>query len=217
MDVKIGTIFILEPTNTEVPEKFKCKVVEQQGDVLFIDYPVNIATKKTAFLLDGTQLRVSFQTESKETYEFYTEVLGRRAGAIPMIMLSRPPKEEFVKIQRRQFVRIETPVDVAIKFQDHFYQYVALDISAGGIALKLNNREVPFQDGDDIEALLVLPFSNGDIKYIQTKAKIVRIFEREALRLASVQFVDTEDVYKQLIVRFCFERQLMNRKKDTTF
>lgn len=217
MEIKIGTNFVLEPTNTEELEKFKCKVVEQQGDILFIDYPINVATKKTAFLLDGTQLRVSFQTESKESFAFNTQVLGRRSSNIPMIMLSCPPDEEFIKIQRREYVRVDTPVDIAVKFNNQFYQYVTSDISAGGIALKLNNRVVPFQDGDVVELTLVLPFSNGEIKYVQTEAFIVRIFEKDHLQLASVQFKDADDVDKQLIVRFCFERQLMNRKKETSF
>lgn len=215
MEIKIGTNFILEPTEKEAVEKFKCKLVEQQGDILFIDYPVNVATKKTAFLLDGTQLSASFQTDSREHFVFNTEVLGRSAGNIPMIMLHCPPDEEFIKIQRREFVRVETPVDVAVKFGDFYYQYVTLDISAGGIALKLNNRAVPFQEKDEIELTLVLPFSNGDMRYVKAKAVVVRIFEREPLQIASIQFEEIEDTARQLIVRFCFERQLLIRKKET--
>jgi len=219
MEIKLGTNFVLEPVNskTEQVEKFKCKIVEQQGDALFIDYPVNIETKKTAFLLDGTQLRVSFQTETKDSYVFNTEVLGRRSGEIPMILLSCPPDEDFIKIQRREYVRVDTPVDIAIHYNDHFYQYVTSDISAGGIALKLNNRAVPFQEKDIVKLTIVLPFSNGEIQYVHTNATIVRIFEKDYLKIASIQFQDTADFDKQLIVRFCFERQLINRKKETDF
>ena len=213
MELKIGTILTLEPTYTENVEKFRCKVVEQQGDVLYIDYPVNVKTKKTAFLLDGAQFRVTFHTEDKQSFAFNTEVLGRKAGNIPMIMLACPPKEDFIKIQRREFVRVETPVDIAVHFQDHFYQFITEDISAGGIALILKGQ-VNFQEGDTVELTIVLPFSNGEIRYVQTDAIIISIFERDHKQIASIQFKDADDLDKQHLVRFCFERQLILRKKE---
>lgn len=213
MELKIGTQLILEPTHTEKVERFRCKVVEQMEDMLFIDYPINVATKKTVFLLDGTQFRATFLTENKQSFAFNTEVLGRRSGNIPMIMLVRPSKEEFIKIQRREYVRVDTPADVAVNFDNQTYQFVTHDISAGGIALNLN-RIVNFKDGDMVNLTIVLPFSNGEIKYIQTDARIVRIFDRDNLKIASIQFSDTDEMDQQLIVRFCFERQLIIRKKE---
>lgn len=213
MELKIGTQLILEPTHTEKVERFRCKVVEKTEDMLFIDYPINVATKKTVFLLDGTQFRATFLTENKQSFAFNTEVLGRRSGNIPMIMLVRPSKEEFIKIQRREYVRVDTPADVAVNFDNQTYQFVTHDISAGGIALNLN-RIVNFKDGDLVNLTIVLPFSNGEIKYIQTDARIVRIFDRDNLKIASIQFSDTDEMDQQLIVRFCFERQLIIRKKE---
>lgn len=213
MELKIGTQLILEPTHTEKVERFRCKVVEKTEDMLFIDYPINVATKKTVFLLDGTQFRATFLTENKQSFAFNTEVLGRRSGNIPMIMLVRPSKEEFIKIQRREYVRVDTPADVAVNFDNQTYQFVTHDISAGGIALNLN-RIVNFKDGDLVNLTIVLPFSNGEIKYIQTDARIVRIFDRDNLKIASIQFSDTDEIDQQLIVRFCFERQLIIRKKE---
>ncbi len=137
MEIKIGTMLILEPTYTERVEKFRCKVVEQKDGVIYIDYPINTITKKTAFLIDGAQFRVTFNDESKQSFAFNTEVLGRKKGNIPMIMLSCPPDEEFIKIQRREFVRVETPVDVAVEYDNRFTQLVADDISAGGVLLAL--------------------------------------------------------------------------------
>ncbi len=49
MEIKIGTQLLLEPTYTEHVEKFRCKVVEQQDNIIYIDYPTNVVTKKTAF------------------------------------------------------------------------------------------------------------------------------------------------------------------------
>ena len=213
MDIKIGTMLILEPTYTERVEKFRCKVVERKDGVIYIDYPINTITKKTAFLIDGAQFRVTFNDESKQSFAFSTEVLGRKKGNIPMIMLSCPPKDEFIKIQRREFVRVETPVDVALEYDNRFIQFIAEDISAGGVLVPLRGA-VNFKEGDTVRLTIVLPYTNNEIRYVQTDALVVTIFERKNRMLASLQFTDTDDIDKQYIVRFCFERQLQIRKKE---
>ena len=213
MEIKIGTTLILEPTYTERVEKFRCKVVEQTDGVIYIDYPTNTITKKTAFLIDGAQFRVTFSDENKQSYAFNTEVLGRRKGNIPMIMLSCPSDDDIIKIQRREFVRVQTPVDVAVEYNNSFTQLVAEDISAGGVLLTLT-KAVNFQIGDAVRLTIVLPYNNNEIRYIQTDALVVTTFERNNRTLASLQFTDTDDIDKQYIVRFCFERQLQIRKKE---
>ena len=208
MEIKIGTQLELE--------KFRCKVVEQKDNIIYIDYPTNVATKKTAFLIDGSEFRASFRTDDKQSFAFITEVTGRKAGNIPMIMLHCPNAEDFIKIQRREYVRVETPVDVAIQFKDHKYQLVTEDISAGGLAVGLRGA-FAFQDGDEVKLTIVLPFANGDVKYVITDATVVRISENDNdnKKIATIQLTDTDDVDKQHIVRFCFERQLVNRRKET--
>ena len=213
MELKIGTMLILEPTYTERVEKFRCRVVEITDNVVYIDYPVNTITKKTAFLMDGAQFRITFTTELKQSMAFNTQVVGRKGGNIPMIMLSLPSKEEWIKIQRREYVRVETSADVAIELGGRYRQYVTSDISAGGILVKLRGA-VNFVEGDRVNLLLVLPFSNGDIRYVQTEGAVVRLFERDQGEYASIQFTDTDEVDKQYIVRFCFERQLQFRKRE---
>ncbi|MER2105798.1 MAG: flagellar brake domain-containing protein [Solibacillus sp.] len=213
MELKIGTLLTLEPTYTERVEKFRCRVVELKDNFVYIDYPINVETNKTAFLVDGAQFRASFTNEAKQSYIFNTEVVGRRGGNVPMMLLACPPADEFIKVQRREYVRVETPVDIAVEHDGQFYQFVAEDISAGGTAIILKST-VDFADDTNVKLTVVLPFSNGEIRYVQTDARIVRIFERDEIRVATVQFTDTDDIDKQHIVRFCFERQLMIRKKE---
>lgn len=213
MEIKIGTQLELEPTYTERVEKFRCKVVEQKDNIIYIDYPINIATKKTAFLIDGSEFRATFHTGDKQSFSFNTEVIGRKAGNIPMIMLHCPKADDFIKIQRREYVRVETPVDVAIQFKDNKYQLVTSDISAGGLAVTLKGA-IAFQDGDEVQLTIVLPYANGDIKYVVTDATVVRIYEKDEIKMATIQLTDTDDVDQQHIVRFCFERQLVNRRKE---
>ncbi len=98
MEIKIGTVLTLEPIPaTEKLEKFHCKVVESSERLLYIDYPINTLTKKTAYLIDGSQFRVTFINEEKNSFAFNTEVIGRKVEKIPMIMLSLPPDDEVHK------------------------------------------------------------------------------------------------------------------------
>ncbi|KOS69180.1 glycosyltransferase [Lysinibacillus contaminans] len=213
MDIKIGTLLQLEPTHSTRIEKFRCKVVEQTENIIYIDYPTNVSTKKTAFLIDGTEFRATFHTEDRQSFAFNTQVMGRKSGNIPMIKLSCPAETDFIKIQRREYVRVETPVDVALQLGNYRYQLVAEDISAGGLAIDLKGP-VAFKDGDDVVLTIVLPFSNGEMHYVVTDAIVVRIFERDNTKIASIRLTDTDEIDQQHIVRFCFERQLLIRRKE---
>lgn len=64
---------------------------------------------------------------------------------------------------------------------------------------------------------IALPFSNKDVKYIQTRASVIRIIERDDCVIAPLHFTDTDELDRQYLVRFCFERQLLIRKKKQLF
>ncbi|UQW98519.1 flagellar brake domain-containing protein [Rummeliibacillus sp. G93] len=218
MELKIGTNIILESISSDVKDRLRAKIVEQKNNILYIDYPTNIQTNKTSFLLEGGQYRVSFVDEAKNSYAFKTEVLGRIKSNIPMIMLALPANDQFIRIQRREYVRVATPVDIAVEHNQQNYQYVAEDISAGGLAINIP-KIVPFKENDELQLIIVLPFSNSNegVKYVHTSARVIRIIEKDQRMLATLQFTNTDDVDRQYIVRFCFERQLQNRKKETSF
>lgn len=210
--IKIGTQLTLEPTFTEKVEKYRCKVVDSDEQFIYINYPVEEASSKTVFLSDGTQLRATFVEESKAAFAFQSEVLGKRKGNIPMIKLAYPGDSEIIKIQRRDFVRVATSLDIAIRFKEEKYQFVTDDLSAGGTAVLLN-KPVKFKADDEVSLLIPLSFNNGDIKYVSATAAVIRIWDRGNISLASLQFTNTDDVDKQQIVRYCFEKQLLIRKK----
>ncbi|MFK4997756.1 hypothetical protein ACI2OX_10655 [Bacillus sp. N9] len=48
--------------------------------------------------------------------------------------------------------------------------------------------------------------------YLELPCKIKRVFEKEGMRYASIQFIDNQK-YEQQIIRFCFEKQVEYRKK----
>lgn len=212
MNIKLGTQLTLEPTFTDKVEKYRCKVVDIDNQFIYIDYPTDTVTNRTVFLMDGMQLRATFVEESKAAYAFQTEVLGKISRQIPMVKLALPADSDFLRIQRRDFVRVNTSNDISVQFEDKRYQFVTDDLSAGGTAIIIN-QPVNFNAGDEVNILIPLLFNNGDIKYVTTLAHVIRIWERDTQTIASLHFTDTDDIDKSQIVRFCFEKQLLIRKK----
>jgi c-di-GMP-binding flagellar brake protein YcgR len=140
MLLSVGTIIVIDKDFTKDSEKFKSKVVDIGDGFVMIDYPTHIETGRTAFFMDGTQLHVTFVDNMKLSYAFRTEVGGRLNKGIPMIKLSYPGDDQLIKIQRREFVRVESAIDIAVEKDGRFTQHVAADLSAGGVALGLTHQ-----------------------------------------------------------------------------
>ncbi|MBT2754886.1 flagellar brake domain-containing protein [Mesobacillus foraminis] len=213
--LKIGDVLTLEHQFSNSSERYKCKLVEKIGNDLYIDYPINIGTGKTVYLLDRTPLRAVFASGNGGQYYFQTEIKGRKKQGIPMLILSFPGEEGLVKIQRRQYVRVETSLDVSIQpFGDSApFTAVTDDISAGGAAI-LASQSAPIKPGMTVSCLFVLPMQNGECEYKRFKGKVIRVNEAfPGMNRISVQFVGASGLDRQLLLRFCFERQLELRKK----
>ncbi|HAQ06564.1 MAG TPA: pilus assembly protein PilZ [Bacillus bacterium] len=214
--IKIGDIIILEYKYSDNFEQYKCKLVERSGNDLYIDYPINTSTNRTVFLLEGTPLKAVFATDTGSHYYFDTEVKGRVKMKIPMVVLSYPGNEHLIKIQRRQYVRVETSVDVAVsssKGEFPPFTTVTDDISAGGTAL-IAGKDSGMKPGMEIESWFVLPMQNGEYEYRKFHGRVVRIIERPGqMNKVSVEFVKPTGPDRQLLIRFCFERQLAMKKK----
>ncbi|KAA0966150.1 glycosyltransferase [Sporosarcina sp. ANT_H38] len=210
MLLSIGTIIVIDKDFTKDSEKFKSKVVDIGDGFVMIDYPTHIETGRTAFFMDGTQLNVTFIDNLKMSYAFRTEVSGRLNEGIPMIKLSYPGDDQLIKVQRREFVRVESAIDIAVEKDGRFTQYVAADFSAGGVALNLLNRDA-FKVDEILSLTIVLPFMNHEIKYVKADARVIRIWEKDGRIIASLQFEAINQVERQYVIRFCFERQLQMR------
>lgn len=212
MKIQVGYTVTIDKDFTKEGEKYRSKVVDLGEGYVMIDYPTNIETGKTAFFMDGTQFVISFTDKLEMSYAFKAEVRGRSLKGVPMLQVSYPGDEKLVKIQRREFVRINTALDVAVEKEGERVQLVAEDISAGGIALNIRHTTL-LEKNDQISLFLVLPFANHEIVYIKAKGKVVRIWEEGGREIASVQFEEIDAADRQRIVRFSFERQLQMRNE----
>ncbi|MED3650983.1 flagellar brake protein [Heyndrickxia sporothermodurans] len=210
--LNVGTALTLESLEDD-GEKYKCKIADIDEDKIYIDYPISLTTNRTAFLLNSFQLNAVFITENNVAYQFRTQVIGKIKKNIPLIILQLPPKETFKKIQRRQFVRVNAAIDISINCKESNCHFTTIteDVSAGGCAVLLPNN-IKLVQNEIGNMILVLPMHSGEYHYIQTKFKIIRINEGEK-NIASIEFIDIQEKDKQLLFRFCFEKQLELRKK----
>lgn len=212
--LNIGDSLTLELIDSDKNVTFKCKLVDRKDPYLYIDYPVNTETSKTVYLLEGTPIKCKFTASNGLTYCFETKVLGRVKKNIPMVILLYQGKDHLMKIQRRQFVRVETSVDVAIhpKFNEFRpFTTVTRDISAGGAAII--SREKNIRKGMQVWCWLVLPMVNGEYHYLKILSKVVRIVPLDHVReQVSLQFIDINPLDQQNILRFCFDQQIKQKK-----
>lgn len=220
--LKVGNVLLLELKNKAGEQKYKCRLVERKDDMLYIDYPINIHTQKTAFLLDGTQLKAVF-IYGQSAYCFDTEVTGRLKQSIPMMKLHFPGNEYIMKIQRRQFVRVETAVDVAIHpLNGEFEPFTARteDISAGGMLVQVRSAtKLELEQGMKVKTVIVLPMQSSEIQYLQIKSRIVRMDKMEQTNFwkYSIEFEEVSPAERQQLLRFTFQRQLELKKKGLEY
>lgn len=213
--LKTGVILTLQIREDESVNKYRCKVQEVREKEIYVDYPVQVNNGKTTYIVNGAQLYGTFVTEEGVAYQFESEVLGRIKQNIPMIQLSYPGPTELVKIQRREFVRVESNVDVAVypSLVDFTpFTTVTHDISAGGCSINLP-QHMHLPESEMILTYFVFHLHSGDIHYVKIKSKVIRVVDRQnGLRRASLQFDNVKENEQQIILKYCFEQQLLLRK-----
>ncbi|WP_050180741.1 flagellar brake protein [Domibacillus robiginosus] len=212
-----GVVITLEPfEETDKKEEYRCKVVDVEDGKLFIDYPISVQTNRAVFLMEGMRLTVSFldPAASSAVYLFRTEVIGRVKKKIPMLVLQDPGANQYVRIQRRKFVRIQKAVDTAIEFKGMPpFSSLTEDISAGGAAVVLPDS-VEVGKGSEATVYGVLPSQQAEPLYFEARADLVRIQQDDkGRRIGSFEFKDLPHTEQQMLMRFCFEQQLRLRRK----
>ncbi len=190
------------------------KIVEldEKQMVLYVHYPTNTKTRKTAFLLEGTACKVIYQDAENTSFAFPTEVkLRKKIKKIPVLGLRLPTEEEINKIQRRNYLRIDTTLDVAARFTDNplqSFNTTTLDISGGGASIAIP-KNVKLNVDETLNITIVLPFKSDEYQYVTATARVVRIIERDkGLNLAPLEFISIKNQERDHIIRYCLMKQV---------
>ncbi|WP_162604399.1 flagellar brake protein [Peribacillus frigoritolerans] len=158
------------------------------------------------------KFNVTFSNEEQAVYVFESEVLGKVKGRIPMMQLLLPEAETFVKIQRRQFVRLDVTLDTAIHPEHSEFTPFRTTGSAGGASIRLL-KGTAIQSVSQLYLWMALALKSGEI-HLRLKSKVIRVTEIEhGNMLLHVQFLEPSKNDIRTGMRFIFEKQVDLKKK----
>ncbi|MDC3415396.1 flagellar brake protein [Aquibacillus salsiterrae] len=214
--IKIGTQLMLELKKENGLERFRCKVVEQEDNLIYVDYPINENSGRTGIFTTDTEFHARFVGQDHSIYLFATRILDKKVITIPTLVLEYPANE-LVRIQRREYVRITTSIDVAIDDPDQSiepFTTISQDISGGGVSIFVQDKG-QFIPRKLIDVWMVLPLESGSNEYVYATAEIIRVRSRKDKLndILTLKFVEINDKDRQMIIKYCFERQLKGRRR----
>ncbi|GAB2692557.1 flagellar brake protein [Paenibacillus thermoaerophilus] len=194
-------------------EEFKARICDVRDNNIYIEVPISTRTGQVRRLYAGDVVSVYYLEEGGVKHYFQTSVIGHHHDVLRQVILRAPEPSAVTRVQRRSFLRVPAMTDVAIKLNNQF-KFVALteDVGGGGISFRCEQR-VPIAVNHEVEGCLLVPYRNGTLEHAFFKAVVVRIKPLENERqLVMLHFSDIRDAERQKVIRFCFERQLENRK-----
>jgi c-di-GMP-binding flagellar brake protein YcgR len=208
-----GDQLYLEWVNEEGEiEKYKT-IIASRDKNLYIEIPINEQTKKYGYFLIGTIFQATFYQDGK-VYHFETELLGRLRENVPLLIMSYPGEEQLSVIQRRQHVRVDTSLDVAVHSVNQGFNpftTITYDLSGGGCSVVLPQNDV-IKEGIDVDLWIVLPMQSGRYQYAKIPSRVIRILEKDGRPIASFEFKDINSADRMHIIRYCFQRDLYLKK-----
>jgi c-di-GMP-binding flagellar brake protein YcgR len=200
-------------------QPFKSRIADLQGDIASIELPISEKTGRTGLFPIGSVCDVWYIGEDGARYEFRAEIVGRQSEQIPLLLMKLPPKEHVKRTQRRNYMRINTSVEIAVKTEDKIRNYHFLarteSLSGGGLSFACEEK-YRFKEGDRLHIWLSLPSKTGSVAHAFAVMEIVRIRQPEEPdkpQLIYGKFVRINESDRAKIVRACYERQLELRKK----
>ncbi|SHF57291.1 flagellar brake protein [Ornithinibacillus halophilus] len=216
--MRIGTLLNIERfySNGE-KEEYQSKIIERDNQYIYIDLPVHVQSRRTTFISIDTPIYASYVGKDHSIYRFKTFIKKKTTLTIPALAIELPQPEQIERIQRRQFVRIEIQVDVAVHSKlDKFrpFSTVTNDISGGGLSIILPDGE-ELTSGQSVNTWIVLSNQTGSYEYITIQCEVIRVLNNNNQpRTASLKFINIDSHTQQKIIQFCFEKQREARQKE---
>ncbi|MFP4661024.1 MAG: flagellar brake protein [Halanaerobiales bacterium] len=188
------------------------KVAEVNEDNFKVTSPFNKG--EIVPLRTGQQVQV-FCTGNSAAYTFFAKIQERQSRPIALLTLQRT--SDIIRIQRREYFRIEVKRDVKYRIIDtqavnmeedekKFYKTQTIDISAGGVKLVADDR-MP-ADGM-IELYLDIP----GLEKVALVGEIVNNYNLPDGRAVGIEFRNINQNQQDIIIGWLFDYQRELRKK----
>ncbi|MFS0751558.1 flagellar brake protein [Oceanobacillus sp. 1P07AA] len=216
----IGIKIQLEVKNHEKNKTdiYLCTIIDETEDSYIINYPVHKETLKTTFFNVGTYFSAVYIGEDDAIYRFPTKITSRKKAKIPSLYITKPDEEQWKRIQRREYVRVDASVDVAVHSvlqQFEPFTTTTIDISGGGVAI-LAPTVIDLSLTMMVDIWLPLERkSQNKIHYAYAQAEVVSIRELNIrMNVVSLQFHSITQKDRQEIIRYCFDKEREKRLKE---
>lgn len=213
--IRVGETLYLERKDEEGEiERYKTVLVDINSQEFLIEVPINEKTKKFAMFQVG-ELFDCFVYMGGKVYIFKTTFIDRMKDKVSLLIMSYPGQNEMEVIQRRQHVRVNANLDVAVHPINEVwspFRTMTLDISGGGCALILSNG-VELSTHEQVQLWMVLPLDGEKYHYMSVRAELVRVFEQSGQKRASFRFVELTNGDRMQIIRYCFQREVHMKRK----
>jgi len=182
-------------------------------DTIFVEIPVEVNTGISRSLSYGNVLSAYFFDDMEIKNYFISTVIGVSNNIMHLFHITKPAPEAVTKVQRRNFLRVQAELEVAVKHSEQL-QFVALtdDIGGGGLSL-LCDDYIPLAEQNIVSCWLLVPNKNGQNDHVPFKSEVVRVAPlAPGTQRVMMRFTDISDRDRQKIIQFCFERQFEFRK-----
>ncbi len=183
-----------------IPQDFKNsnkgKVVDIQKELFLLEVlhvPDGILTKQL----------IEFYAQTKNGMLYFVSDVQEINGNI--LNVSMPRKHRF--LQRRAFTRIKFFQDIECKLGENSYKVTSLDLSAGGMKLKVNE---PLDIDSEYDLSIKLLGEN----YVQCRYEIIKIEKNyDGFYTLSGRFKNLTNIDKMGIIQFCMRKSIENVNK----
>jgi c-di-GMP-binding flagellar brake protein YcgR len=214
---KINQTTYLQPIATQDEESastLRSRVADLEDDAIWLEIPLDEKSRKYYRPKVGEQFRIFYFTPDGIKRLFLTEVTGLRKESIALVSVRKPGPEDIRSEQRRNFLRVDAQLELAVRAGDKV-RFTALtdDVGGGGLSFRTDSTW-PMAPGASLSCWLLIQYRNGHLDHAKFNGEVVRVEPvTPEKNLVMVRYQDIQEAEQQKIIRYCFERQLdMHRR-----
>lgn len=213
---KINQICYIELASNEnraSGEILRSRVADVDDEHLYIEIPLDENSRRLYKSQIGERFVIFYMTQDGMKNFFETTVTGFRKEVVGLVALRKPDPEQIAKEQRRNYLRVEANLELAVNVPGKMkFLTLTEDIGGGGISF-LCDKKRSIDVGEKLDCWLLINYRNGSLAHAHFEAEVVRMVSiSDKKNLLMLRINQIAEVEQQKIIRYCFERQLDMRR-----
>ncbi|MDW7675078.1 MAG: flagellar brake domain-containing protein [Bacillota bacterium] len=215
-NLTVNKLLEVEVEGSSSRKVYKSRIEEINSEGIWIANPIERGN--LVMLSVGETVKISYGDDIC-VYIFPATIKKRVNDPLPMLLLEQPDSDKVIRVQRRDFVRINVvmPLKFGItsgRFDDlaevELHEAKTIDISGGGLKLL---TKVQIKEHNLLKINLSL---SGEMLILYGKAVRVSAMSEEHLQglyAVGVQFINIPESDRDKIIKFVFDWQRQMRRK----